>query len=592
METAMKAKVPVIVKDPEVSAYKDIAPTEEITVDETTFLDGPISTTVAVLDFDPSSGALAPAVRWQPGPDGKEGRYLVDRPLRPGDASVDPPAAAVSVFGAVHKTIQMFEEKDALGRPVRWAFGAPQLLVVPRAGEWPNAYYERETHSVQLFQFRAPNGREVFTSHSQDIVAHEVAHAILDGIAPDLYGAITPQSLAIHEAVADMAALLASLRCRELTRRVLDDTRGDIRRSTVFSGLAEQFAGGLGQGSPYLRNLDNDRSLCAGAPEAARVDRSEPHALSEILTGALYRTLQGVYAELRAEYERTDVASERLASRAEQAFVAERVKSVVRRDSRSPEDARAKALFVASERLKRMLLRGLDYLPPGDVTFADLGRAILASDEASHPQAGAQRAAFAKELVDRCVVASAAQLRVRTNYRHRALEGIDVESLVESDYVAYGFANRNRDLLRIPKGIPFEVRPRLDVTKLYWHRGDEQVEVRECLFKVAWTETEENKVGRGLPRERRWVAGTTLAIEWSASPRVRAILTTGRRSAQERRDTDALIRTLVDSDVLQMGEAAIGPNGVPLRGAVPADAPGGVLRIRNAGRMLHVTRER
>jgi hypothetical protein len=587
----MKAKVPVIVKDPQVSAYKDIAPTEEITVEETTFLDGPVSTTVAVLDFDPKSGALSSGVRWRPGPDGKAGSYDIARPLLPGDSSVDPSAAAVSVFGAVHKTIQMFEEKDALGRPVKWAFGAPQLLIVPRAGEWANAYYERETHSVQLFHFLAPNEQQVFTCHSQDIVAHEVAHAVLDGIAPDLYSAVTPQALAIHEAVADMAALLCSLRCRELTRRVLDQTGGDIRRSSVFAGLAGQFAAGLGQGSPFLRNLDNDRSLCPGAASERSVDRSEPHALSEVLTGALYRTLQVVYAQLRKEYETTDVAAERFASRAEQAFVAERVKSVVRGDSRAAEDARAKALFVASERLKRMLLRGLDYLPPGDVTFADLGRAIFASDEASHPQADALRDALGSELVARCIVPSGKQLHVRTNYPHPALDGLDLQALVDSDYVAYDFVNRHRDFLHVPKGIQFEVRPRLDVTKLYWHRGDEQVEVRECLLKIAWTETEENRVGNGLPRRRRWVAGTTLAIEWSASPRVRAVLTT-RRTGRERRDTDGLLRALVDADVLQMGERALGPSGVPLRGVVQADAPAGVLRIRNAGRMLHIAKER
>jgi hypothetical protein len=587
----MKTTVPVIVKDPEVSAFKDVAPTEEITVEETTFLDGPVSTTVAILDFDPATGALAPGVRWSPGKGEADGRYVVDRPLLPGDPGVDRTAAAVSVFGAVHKTIQMFEEKDALGRPVVWAFGAPQLLVVPRAGEWANAYYERETHSLQFFQFRGRDGRPVFTSHSQDIVAHEVAHAILDGIAPDLYGALTPQALALHEAVADVAALLCSLRCRELTRRVLDQTGGDIRRSTVFSGLGEEFASGLGDGGPYLRNLDSDLSLREDAPAPNRVDRSEPHALSQVLSGALYRTLRGLYDELRAEFERTEVADERLASRAEQAFVAKKVERFVRHGSRDAADARAKALFLAGERLKRMLLRGLDYLPPGDVTFADVGRALLAADEASHPQSGQQRLALTEELVARGVVANAQELQVRTNYAHPALLGLDVQSLVESDYLAYDFVNRNRELLQVPKGVPFEVRPRLDVTKLYWHRDDQQLQVRECLLKVAWTELEENDVGRGLPRRRRLGAGTTLAIEWSAAPRVRAVLST-RRTSQERSDTDALIRRLVDDDVLQVGDAALGPGGVPLRGVVPADSPGGLLRVRGTGRMLHVTRER
>ena len=180
----MKVRIPVIVKDPEVAEYKEIRPTENIEIEEEVFLDGPVSPRVAVLDFDPATGKLAAGVRVLP-PVGKkkERSYDIAQAVQMGDLCVSPEAAAVSVFGAVHKTMKMFEEKDALGRKVVWAFGAPQLLVIPRAGEWANAYYERESHSLQLFFFKA-DGRVIHTSHSQDIVAHETAHALLDGIAP------------------------------------------------------------------------------------------------------------------------------------------------------------------------------------------------------------------------------------------------------------------------------------------------------------------------------------------------------------------------------------------------------------------------
>jgi len=594
----MKAVIPVIVKDPEFSEYKEIAPTENITLEEDAFLDGPVSPRVAILDFDGATGALAAGVPWIAplGGDGKPGRYQLDRPIGfdrtiVAEVPVDRAAAAVSVFGAVHKTMRMFEEPDALGRKVVWAFGAPQLLVVPSAGEWANAYYERESHSLQFFHFAPEPGRTIFTSHSQDIVAHETAHALVDGVAPDLYSAVTPQSLAIHEAVADLAALLCSFRCRELTERVLQSTGGSIRSSSAFSGLAEQFAGALDEERSYLRDLNNEKSLRADAAPANRVSRSEPHALSEVLSGAFYKVLVEIHEELRREYAGKETADPDLVVEREAEYVQSQVRqSMPAERSRDKLAAAAKALFVAGERLKRTLLRGIDYLPPGDVTFADLARAVLASDRASHPESGRQRAALEREFVARGIVDSAARLHVKTNYSHPALRKLDLDALVESDYVAYEFARRNRKLLGIPRNVTFEVRPRLDVTKLYWRR-DGEAQVRECLFKVSWTEIEPNPLGGGLPKKRRYRAGTTLAIEWSAQPRIRAVISTERRRA-DRADTTALLAALVEGEQLGLGDDALGPGGLPLRGVIAGEVSGGTLRVRGAGRMLHVTRER
>jgi hypothetical protein len=134
----MKIRVPVIVKDPEVSSYKEVAPTELIAIEEPVFLDGPVSPRVAVLDFEPNGALAPPAPFVAPKEPEGEGRYTVPQVV-PGVA-MDRLAAAVSVFGAVNKTMNMFEEPDALGRKVTWAFDAPQLLVVPRAGDWANAF--------------------------------------------------------------------------------------------------------------------------------------------------------------------------------------------------------------------------------------------------------------------------------------------------------------------------------------------------------------------------------------------------------------------------------------------------------------------
>jgi hypothetical protein len=592
----MRARVPVIVKDPVVSDYKDVEPTELITVEEDVFLDGPVSPRVAVLDFEPDVGTLATPARFVPPPRSRRlGSYNVPVPVMAGDVHVDPVAAAVSVFGAVHKTIKMFEEHDALGRRVTWAFNAPQLLVVPRAGDMANAFYERESHSLQFFYFDDPTGsgaQRIYTSNSQDIVAHETAHALLDGIAPDLYNAVTPQALAIHEAVADLAALIVSLRCRELSRKVLEHEGGHIENSNVFSGLAEQFGMALDPDRTYLRNLNDDATIGGPAPVAD----DEPHDLSRVLSGVFYRMLVATYSELRTQYATNAPTDPALVPESEATFV-EQTSAAQQSEAQGVPpipnvalEADAKALFVAGERVKRTLIRGLDYLPPGDVNFADLARAVLASDEASHPDSSALRMWLIDEFRRRGLVGSPADLDVKTNYRHRAVKNLNVDELIASDFAAYTFAQRNLSLLGIPKKTPFEVRPRLDVTKLYWHRDGES-SVREVLFKVSWSMTEANKSGGGLPDTRRYRCGTTLAIGLDqAEPYVRAMITT-QRNESDRDATDKLLKSLIESEELQVTaspRAAVSP----LRGAILAEVSSDVLRIHGLARMLHMTARR
>ena len=573
--------MPLIVKDPEVTEWKGAAPTEPFVItSEDVFLDGPITPRVAVLDFDERTGQLHAGVRFvEPPSESEKGIYSPSSMAAAPGEIVPRETASVSVFGTVLKTMAMFEEPDAIGRPITWAFDAPQLLVVPRAGEWANAFYERESHSLQFFYFTAPDGRRIHTSHSQDIVAHETAHAILDGIAPDLYHSISPQALAIHEAVADLTALLCAFRSRSLSEQVLQETGGSIARSSAFTGIAEQFAAALMENRPYLRDLLNNKSLKPGARRENRVDRAEPHAVSEVLSGALYSVMVKVHESLKDEYAASPQPRSSLVEPEESAY--QQLKHGVRGGARETpgydrlsEPARRsarelvamKALFVGAERFKRTLYRGLDYLPPGDVSLADLGRAILAADQASHPDSEEQREWICEEFVRRGIVQRAADLRVKTNFPHPAVAELDLPSLVESDWAAYQFANANRSLLRIPKDVPFEVRPRLDVTKLYWHR-DGKHEVRECLFKVSWIRVERNGVGHGLPRRRRITMGTTLAIDWETRT-VRARLTS-EGGAADRAERDRLLATLIDTEVLRLGDEASGADGLPLAGRRP-----------------------
>lgn len=566
----MKVRVPMMVQDPMTAQFKVMEAVEGFDIRrEEFFLDGPVTKRVAILDFDPKTNALLPGVPFVPPPPGRVlGRYQIaneDEYRKPDEEEYyEPNFIQVSVFATVLKTMYMFEEEDTLGRSLTWAFDGPQLLVLPRAGQWANAYYERNSHSLQLFYF-PHSGGTVYTGLSRDIVAHETGHAILDGIAPDLYNAVTPQSLALHEAVADLTALLMAFRSKTLREAVLRDTEGSIESFTAFSRLAEEF--GLARDpegkTPYLRSLLNEKTLDPNNPEC--VKRNEPHALSEVLSGALYQVMVNIHESLKSEY--------------------------AVRDQKDEFSVSGYALSVGANRFKRMIFRALDYLPPGEVSFADYGRAIIAADQASHPDDRQERKWIREEFVRRYMVFDSEDLEVRTNFDDPALKGVDFQTLVESDWAAYEFANRNRELLCIPPDIHLRVRPRLDVTKLYHHRDGEQ-RVRECLYKVSWDHVEPNKLGPHHPDRRQITVGTTLAIDWDTR-RIRALLTSDNSNRPKERDwqqedRDLMLRRLVDEDILQLGRWASGPYGNPLLSVVAGEVSGGLMRIRRAAQMLHL----
>lgn len=582
----MKVRVPVLIKDPAVTEWKDLPPSEPFEIEgEDIFLDGPVSRRVAIVDFEPGSGKLSRGARFLPADNAEGvGRYE----CRDNDLS-DPAFAQVALFGGVHKTLAMFEEADTLGRRITWGFGRPQLLVVPRAGEWANAFYERDSHSLQFFYFRSEQtGQIIHASHSQDIIAHETAHAVIDGVAPDIYDAVSPQSLAIHEAMADIATLLMAFRSRKLAARVLEQTGGSLQRSNAFTGVGEQMGMALGRRHEVLRELNNTRTM-----KDRGLDRSEPHALSEVLSGALYRVMVSIYDQLRAVPANEVAPPSKVALKAEyEQWQQSNEPSAQRyqRGQRDPGMASGRALFIAGERFKRTVLRGLDYLPPGELTFADLGRAILASDEASHPDSAEQRQVLAREFHKRGIIASKSAINVDTNYEHAALDKIDFEELLRSDWAAYRFADRWRRLLGIPRAIPFEVRPRLDVTKTYYHSGEGKNELRELLFKVAWTVTERSRVGGGLPKLRRLTRGSTLAIDWKRRL-VRAVVRSEPAQA-DALDRDAMVARLLDNEQIAIGGSALGPGGRQLRGVVRGDVAAGALRLRATARALHLLAER
>jgi hypothetical protein len=185
---------------------------------------------------------------------------------------------------------------------VKWQTGA-KLAVKMDEGKAFNAFYDR--HALNFFHGDTPFGR-VFSGESPDVACHEMGHAVLDSIKPELFDAASAEAAAFHEAFADISAMLSAIELPEMRSMVLHETGGKLYSNSRLSRLAEQLGAAIRLGAPQavdpdcLRNAVNrftyadPLNLPHSAPAA--VLSSEPHSFSRVFSGAFLEALAGVLA--------------------------------------------------------------------------------------------------------------------------------------------------------------------------------------------------------------------------------------------------------------------------------------------------------
>jgi hypothetical protein len=200
---------------------------------------------------------------------------------------------------------------DSLGRAVRfwgrllpgkarWHAGKP-LIVDLDAGYDLNAYYDRQ----QLCFFRATvRGVTVYSGESPDVLCHELGHAVLDAVRPQLWNTASIEAAALHESFGDLGAMLSALELPSVCEGVIADTGGRLSRASRLSRLAEQLGWAVRQSHPdavdadCLRNAANSFFYCQPedlpptAPASAL--SSEPHSFSRVFTAAWLESLAGM----------------------------------------------------------------------------------------------------------------------------------------------------------------------------------------------------------------------------------------------------------------------------------------------------------
>jgi hypothetical protein len=349
---------------------------------------GPAGEFVEVIDRDPASGCFYAPV------DLDDPHLLAQDGLPPSESN--PQFHQQMVYAVTMRTIQTFER--ALGRPALWSprrrrgtrrGGKPsgeeyvrRLRIYPHALREANAYYSPEKKALLFGYFPAPAAEgpttarlTVFTCLSHDIIAHEVTHALLDGMHRRFREPSNPDVLAFHEAFADLVALFLHFSIPEVLRHQIAATRGDLSSQNRLGELAQQFGQAIGQRGALRSAIGRVDEKGQWAPLDPDPDalgtRVEPHDRGAILVAAVFDAFLTIYKARVADLLR--IASEGTGVLPAGFLHPDLV-------NRMADEAAA-----ASKHVLDMCIRALDYCPPVDLTFGDYLRAIVTADFEFNP---------------------------------------------------------------------------------------------------------------------------------------------------------------------------------------------------------------
>jgi hypothetical protein len=237
--------------------------------------DGPTSSRFAVVDYNGDTGTLTPPAKWD---DDRNGFIGTDGQLLNGqtkDVRNNLQFHQVHGWAIVQNALDFYESGYGLGRKILWGFEGSRLIILPHAGYGENAFYDRQSKSLQFYYFNRGEDR-IYTCLSTDIVNHEFGHAVLDGIRPYFNEAITPETAAFHEFVGDLTAILVTFRNNNFRAKLGIETEGHLYTENTLTNIADEFGNAV-EGRPYLRSAVKKRTMQAVA------GNQRPHLMSEVL---------------------------------------------------------------------------------------------------------------------------------------------------------------------------------------------------------------------------------------------------------------------------------------------------------------------
>ncbi len=452
--------------------------------------DGPTNARFAVVDYDGDTGILQPPAHWNEEAFAfqvADGREITEE-------TTPHQFRQVNAWATAQRVLEYYEDPRQLGRPIPWGFEGNRLMIVPQAGFQNNAYYDRNSKSLQLYYFGDPE-KPRYACLSHDIVAHETGHAVLDGIRPYFLENCSWETAAFHEFVGDLTAILLAFRNNDV-RSYLEEKFG------THLELADFLAGVAGEFGKYVENRKFLRSALNSVSFADAQQERSAHFGSQVLSGAMFEILVGVACQY--------LSPERQAERKKPA---------------TP----AGALWWAANRMGGLALQPLDLLPPVDVRLLDYAWAVLRNEEINDPEDRHGYRNLIREVFHKrglcsptcdgknCLLSPAEPPRLPIFH--------DITEAARSRTAAYHLIHDNRDKLQIPKERDFVVVDLYDCDQL--NSASERLP-RRVVIEYVWREDvklDGEQFGRWQGETVNLLCGGTLVFDgrsnlrwWTAKP--------------------------------------------------------------------------
>ncbi|HEY3391362.1 MAG TPA: hypothetical protein VGK58_01550, partial [Lacipirellulaceae bacterium] len=271
--------------------------------------------------------------------------------------------------------------RAALGRHIAWGFDRgpdsdnARLRICPHNKGQENAYYDKESGELIFGYYQAredaagmnlPSGW-IYTCLSHDIVAHEVTHALLDGLRANFALPVGRDVIAFHEAFADLVAVFQHFSYDGVVLEAMRSSRGVLSQADALTGLARQFGYTAARsssdqvGRPLRSAIDDPKS-----PRQYSKNIEEPHELGSVLVSAVFAAFQTVFERKTRRYFRIATGGTGVLQ---------------------PGEISADLLAVLAEEASKLAgqflkicVRAIDYCPPMDLTFGEFLRAVITAD--------------------------------------------------------------------------------------------------------------------------------------------------------------------------------------------------------------------